>query len=214
MSEIQEPAILTEESAVVLSKTTVDLLGNRFGDAIWAVDYFRDETTIEVDPGRLLEICSLLRDHQDLRYNLLADLCGLDRLDLAVDGPRFAVVYNLYSIPHQRRLRLKTCVDGDPPSVDSVTSLWISANWHEREAFDLVGIEFKGHSHLERILTPEGFEGHPHRRDFDTGNEPVQFTDGQQYVRTRHETTIEQYVDEYRNPESLEPSAREESDNG
>ncbi len=219
MSEIQEPESQTEvpeaeEPAVALSRTTVDLLRGRFGDAIRAVDYFRDETTVEIDPGRLLEVCGFLRDHADLRYNLLADLCGLDRLDLGVDGPRFAVVYNLYSIPHHRRLRLKACVDGDPPAVDSVVSMWTSANWHEREAFDLMGIEFKGHPHLERILTPEGFEGHPHRRDFDTGDEPVQFTEGQAYVRARHKTTIEEYVNEYREPESSGPGPKRESDDG
>lgn len=194
-----------EEPAASLSRATVDLLRREFGDAVRGAAYFRDETTLEVDPGRIVEVCRFLRDHPALRYDFLADLCGLDRLCLGVEGPRFAVVYNLYSIPFNRRVRLKACVDGDPPTVDSVTPVWTAANWHEREAYDLVGIHFREHPNLTRILTPEGFEGHPHRKDFPVGDEPVQFTAGRKFVRHRHETTIEEYVEAHREPGPSDP---------
>ncbi|MFQ5912599.1 MAG: NADH-quinone oxidoreductase subunit C [Nitrospinota bacterium] len=199
-----------EQPAVALSQRTVELLRREFGDAVRSVAYFRDETTIEVEPGRVMEVCRFLRDHPNLKYNFLADLCGVDRLYLDVDGPRFAVVYTLYSIPCNRRVRLKACVDGTPPAVDSVTPVWTSANWQEREAYDLVGIHFRGHPNLERILTPEGFEGHPHRKDFPVGDEPVEFTGAQEFLRYRHPTTIEESVSSHRRPgPSPEDPARE-----
>lgn len=195
----------TDPPAAAMSKATVDLLRSRFGDAVLDVTHFRDETTVEVESGRVAEICRFLRDHSELRYNFLADLCGLDRLTLDVGGPRFAVVYHLQSIPFNRRLRLRACVDSEPPALDSVVSVWSVANWHEREAFDLVGIRFNGHPNLERILTPEGFEGHPHRKDFAVGDEPVQFTGGQEYGRHDHRTTIERDVDAHRRPDDSGP---------
>ena len=205
---------VNEEPAVALSRTTVNRLRSEFGEAVRRVVYFRDETTIEVDPARIVEICQFLRDHNDLKYNFLADLCGVDRLELDVDGPRYAVVYNLHSIPFNRRIRLKTCVDGDPPTVATVTSVWSAANWPEREAFDLVGIHFQGHPNLKRILTPEGFEGHPHRKDFDVGNEPVQFTASQEFVRHRHPTTVETYVDTHRKPDASAQTPEEDVTHG
>jgi NADH-quinone oxidoreductase subunit C len=221
MPDVENPASaaepgtdVNEEPAVALSRTTVDRLRGQFGDAVRDVVYFRDETTIEVDPVRIVEICQFLRDHNELKYNFLADLCGVDRLDLDVDGPRFAVAYNLYSIPFNRRIRLKACMDGEPPTVDTVTSIWSSANWNEREAYDLVGIHFRGHPNLERILTPEGFEGHPHRKDFDVGNEPVEFTQSQEYVRHRHPTTIEDFVDTHREPDASAPPPAEDVTHG
>ncbi|HJM43767.1 MAG: NADH-quinone oxidoreductase subunit C [Nitrospinota bacterium] len=215
-AEAGEAGPETDPPAAAMSKATVDLLRRRFGDAVLDVTHFRDETTVEVESGRVAEICRFLRDHAELRYNFLADLCGLDRLTLDVDGPRFAVVYHLQSIPFNRRLRLRARVDADPPALDSVASVWSVANWHEREAFDLVGIRFNGHPNLERILTPEGFEGHPHRKDFAVGNEPVQFTGNQEYVRQHHRTTIERYVDAHRRPAGAghEPDAAEESADG
>ena len=206
----QAPPEEPREPAVALSQATVDHLRREFGDAVLGVSYFRDETTIEVAPGRIVGVCRLLRDQPELKYNFLADLCGVDRLNLEVEGPRYAVVYNLYSIPLNRRVRLKACVDGDPPLLDSVTSVWSTADWHEREAYDLVGIHFRGHPNLERILTPDGFEGHPHRKDFGVGDEPVQFTGEQEYIRRDHDTTIEGDVETYRRPDaSAENPTRE-----
>lgn len=150
------------------------------------------EVTLLVPAGLLLPVCWTLRDHADLRFEQLIDVCGVDYsaygkaeweteeasttgfgrgvdrdLDLALGDPkRFAVVYHLLSLVHNRRLRLRVYAGGAQPMVDSVIPVWASANWFEREAFDLFGILFRGHPDLRRILTDYGFIGHPFRKDF------------------------------------------------
>ena len=118
---------------------------------------------------RLLEVAQQLRDAPDLRFDMLIDLCGVDYLTHeGGDGKagRFAVVYQLLSLARNERVRVRVFLDGDPPMVDSVVSLWGSANWYEREAFDMYGILFDGHPDLRRILSDYGFVGHPLRKDF------------------------------------------------
>ena len=132
-----------------------------------AVD--RGQLTIEVAPGDLLRTSSILRDDPALGFSTLIDLCGLDYSGFGGGwaGARFAVNYNLLSIDHNWRVRVRAfCSDDDFPAVDSVIGLWPVANWYEREAFDLYGIMFKGHPDLRRILTDYGFVGHPFRKDF------------------------------------------------
>jgi NADH-quinone oxidoreductase subunit C len=111
-----------------------------------------------------------LRDHVDCQFAQLMDLCGLDYSeykDGQYEGPRFAVAVHLLSVALNQRIRLKVfCDDDDFPVVASVNSIWNSANWYEREAFDLFGIMFEGHEDLRRILTDYGFIGHPFRKDF------------------------------------------------
>jgi len=116
-----------------------------------------------------------LRDHSDLAFEILIDLCGVDYSTYGAvsvseserKGQRFAVVYHLLSIKHNYRLRVRTFAEDDEfPVVDSVIDIWPSANWFEREAFDLFGIIFKGHPDLRRILTDYGFIGNPFRKDF------------------------------------------------
>jgi NADH-quinone oxidoreductase subunit C len=128
------------------------------------------EVTLVVEAGHLLEAAVQLRDAPQLRFEQLTDLCGIDYRDYGEgrrEGPRFAVVYHLLSLTHNRRLRVRVyCPDDEFPLVDSVTSVWPSANWYEREAFDLYGIVFSGHPDLRRILTDYGFVGHPFRKDF------------------------------------------------
>ena len=129
----------------------------------------RGQLTLEIAPGDLIEAATRLRDDPALRFTTLLDLVGLDYqgYDGTWDGPRFAVVYNLLSISHNTRVRLRVfCANDDFPAVDSVIGVWPSANWYEREAFDLYGIVFKGHPDLRRILTDYGFMGHPFRKDF------------------------------------------------
>ena len=132
----------------------------------------RGEITMLVDAVDYLEVATMLRDHADLRFEQLMDLCGLDYSawkDGVHEGPRFCVVSHLLSISHNWRLRLKVfCPDDEMPIVDSVTPVWNAANWFEREAFDLYGILFEGHLDLRRILTDYGFIGHPFRKDFPT----------------------------------------------
>ncbi|HMN76202.1 MAG TPA: NADH-quinone oxidoreductase subunit C [Burkholderiaceae bacterium] len=130
----------------------------------------RGEITIHVDAADYLAVATTLRDHSELRFEQLIDLCGLDYSawkDQPNDGPRFCVASHLLSISHNWRLRLKVfCPDDEMPIVASVTPVWNSANWFEREAFDLYGILFEGHLDLRRILTDYGFIGHPFRKDF------------------------------------------------
>ena len=128
------------------------------------------ELTIEVAAADYLTVMAALRDEPDLRFEEMIDLCGVDYStygDGAWSGRRFAVVSHLLSIAHNWRLRVRVFAEDDEfPSVDSVTGVWTSVNWFEREAFDLFGIAFVGHDDLRRILTDYGFIGHPFRKDF------------------------------------------------
>ncbi len=151
-----------------------------------------NEVTLTVPADKLIETASTLRDHDDFGFEQLMDLCGVDyahygRAEWDTEGAsstgfgrgvdrddsvecdsanRFAVVIHLQSLASNLRLRLKTYAVGDPPVVDSVIGVWNSANWFEREAFDLFGILFRDHPDLRRILTDYGFIGHPFRKDF------------------------------------------------
>jgi NADH-quinone oxidoreductase subunit C len=129
-----------------------------------------NEVTLVVDPKDYLEAAYILRDDPTLAFEQLIDLCGIDYQDYlegTYSGPRFAVVTHLLSIRHNLRLRVRVFAQDDAyPLVASVTPVWSSANWFEREAFDLFGILFDGHTDLRRILTDYGFIGHPFRKDF------------------------------------------------
>ena len=132
----------------------------------------RGEVTIHVAAEHYHAVALQLRDDPTLAFEQLVDLCGLDlsawRND-GHDGPRYVVVSHLLSVVKNWRLRLKvTCPDDDLPLVATVTDIWSSANWFEREAFDLYGILFEGHADLRRLLTDYGFIGHPMRKDFPT----------------------------------------------
>lgn len=164
----------------------------------------RDELAYDVEPAALLEVCRTLRDAPALKFEMLMDLAGIDYLDYGRDewqteratrsgfsrgvrrlagprepteGGRFAVVYHLLSIAHNQRIRVRArCSEDEEPVVDSVVEIWNSANWFEREAFDLYGILFRGHPDLRRILTDYGFVGHPFRKDFPLiGNVEVRY---------------------------------------
>ena len=128
----------------------------------------RGQLTIEVAPAELVAACTRLRDDPALAFTLLVDLIGVDYQGYAGwEGPRYAVVYNLLSITHNWRVRVRAFADSeDFPALESVIPVWPAANWYEREAFDLYGIVFSGHPDLRRILTDYGFVGHPFRKDF------------------------------------------------
>lgn len=162
MTPERETERIQQGPAVSDGSRTVQRLRERFPDAVREVTLFRDEVTVVVAREALLDACRFLRDDPEEGYAFLVDICGVDRLGRR---PRFDVVYHLLSIPHARRLRLKVQVDEGEP-VDSVTPIWTGANWFEREAYDLVGIPFRGHPDLQRILMPEDWEGHPLRRDY------------------------------------------------
>ena len=140
------------------------------GDKIKSLVSALGELTLTVSADDYLGVAQTLRDAPALKFEQLIDLCGLDFADYKNqpwEGPRFAVVSHLLSVSLNWRLRLKVfCTDDDLPAVASVTELWTSANWFEREAFDMYGIVFENHLDLRRILTDYGFIGHPMRKDF------------------------------------------------
>ncbi len=143
---------------------TLSELRLRFADAVEEVRAHNGEITVVVKREAIVPVCRFLRDEPKLQFNLLSDLCGVDRgLDVE---PRFEVVYHLFSIPNHRRLRLKIRVPEDDCLAPTVSGIWATANWHERETFDLMGIRFANHPNLTKILTPDDLEGHPLRKDF------------------------------------------------
>ena len=175
------------------------LVRGRLGERLSKCHIHAAQVTVEVDASHLHEVCLVLRDEPELKFEQLVDLCGVDYLEYghadwmtsetatgagfsrgvqaraasphAAAIPRYAVVYHLLSHTHNRRLRVRTYAEGDPPRVDSVIDVWASADWFERETFDLFGILFVGHPDLRRILTDYGFIGHPFRKDFPLSGE-------------------------------------------
>src|SRR6185503_731569 len=138
------------------------------GERTAAVSEALGEVTLVVNASDALEVMTALRDHADLRFEQLIDICGVDYSGYSgYSGPRFAAVYHLLSLTHNRRIRVRVfCPADDFPLVNSVIGVWPAANWFEREAFDLYGIVFDGHPDLRRLLTDYGFIGHPFRKDF------------------------------------------------
>jgi len=126
---------------------------------------FRGETTIVVPREFLRDVAEYLAVEPDLDFKLLGDITGVDRFPVE---PRFELNYHLVSLSQRTRLRLRVRVPGNDPMADSVTMIWPTANWHEREIFDLFGVRFEGHPDLTRILLPDDWEGYPLRKDFPT----------------------------------------------
>ncbi|MDO4226321.1 NADH-quinone oxidoreductase subunit C [Neisseria sp.] len=149
-----------------LHETVARVLGGKASKIIEALG----EITVECLPENYLEIMTTLRDHADLHFESLVDLCGVDYSTYKNEpweGKRFAVVSQLVSVKNNQRIRVRVWAqDDDFPVVDSVTEIYNSADWYEREAFDLYGILFNNHPDLRRILTDYGFVGHPFRKDF------------------------------------------------
>ena len=166
----------------------------RFGSSLVSCHASFGEVTAELAPEQLIEVAQALRDEAAFKFEQLVDVCGVDYEEYGIadwqtsenatsagfsrgvgfgefedqsrDGPRFASVYHLLSHTNNRRLRLRVWLPEDPPRVPSVVEIWSSADWFEREAFDLFGILYDGHPDLRRILTDYGFVGHPFRKDF------------------------------------------------
>jgi NADH-quinone oxidoreductase subunit C len=136
-------------------------LVERFGDAIEAGNLDHDQTILYVSAANIVEVCEFLRDEHS--FNRISSVTALDWYP---QEPRFEAVYLLHSVKTAQRLRLKVRLSGENPTVESVTSVWAGANWYEREVFDLFGITFANHPDLRRIMMPEGWDGHPLRKDF------------------------------------------------
>ena len=184
-------------------ETFHEQLRERFTDKLTSSTISVGEITVEVDAENLISVCKALRDEDAFQFTQLSDLCGVDYLsygesdwetqDTTSTGfsrgvadaetletrdftARYCVVYHLLSMPHNRRLRLRCFISNEPPRIESVVSIWASADWYEREAFDLFGIMFEGHPDLRRLLTDYGFIGHPFRKDFPLeGNVEVRY---------------------------------------
>jgi NADH-quinone oxidoreductase subunit C len=152
------------------NRAVVKLRG-KFESSILDVKEFRGEVTVTVKKEDIVEICRFLK--AELSYNLLTDVTAVDYLGRE---PRFMMVYNLYSIPNKDRLRIKAPVAEADSSIDTVTTVWQTANWLEREAYDLFGITFRNHPDLRRILMTDDWVGHPLRKDY-----PLQGPDREPY---------------------------------
>ncbi len=156
-----EPIAGDEEAVVAKLKA-------RFGGAHLGEQMFRGQLSVWIAPGMVGEALRYLKTEPDLLYAFLTDITAVDRLNHALPGePRFEVVYIVYSPTFNRRLFLKTRVN-EEQSVPTATTVWRGANFMEREVFDMFGLKFAGHPNLERILTPDGWLGHPLRKDFPT----------------------------------------------
>ena len=196
------------------------VLDDVLGDAVRDRRIERGEITVEVDPERIVEVARLCKDDPRLSFTQLSDLSAVDYLTYGEadwqaqnattagfsrgvssgstlrsdidERKRYGIAYQLLSVGHNHRVRVKVYLDGEPPKIDSVVEIWPSANWYEREAFDLFGVLFDGHPDLRRILTDYGFIGHPFRKDF-----PLEG-----YVEVRYDPEKKRVVNQ---PVSIEP---------
>ena len=151
-------------------------LKSAFGDAVIKEDDFRNQQSFYIKPEALAPICEELLQDDDPDARYLSDITALDWLGHEEEkNGRFEVVYNLYSLSHRYRFFLKVRLPEDNPSIASLTHLWQAADWMEREVYDLMGIRFKGHPDLTKILTPDDLEGYPLRKDFPLTYEQPQF---------------------------------------
>ncbi len=160
--------------------TVIERLNGSLADAIESSSEFRGLLSVVVRRDRIVDAARYLRD--ELGFNFLENLCAVDYLGRT---PRFEVVYHLLSHQHRRRVCLKVGVPEEDTLVPTLTGLWQTANWQEREAYDLMGISFSGHPGLHRILMPEDWVGHPLRKDVPLGGEEVAFTVNQDRIYNR-----------------------------
>jgi len=145
-----------------------------FDEAIERVVVDRGELTLHIRPEHIVEVCQALRDDEALRYELCSSVSGVDYLGQP-DGRRLHAVYELTSMTYRRRVRLEVAVAADEPHIPSVTRVYPTADWQEREAYDMFGIVFDGHPNLTRILMPDDWEGFPQRKDYPLGGVPVEY---------------------------------------
>jgi NADH-quinone oxidoreductase subunit C len=153
-----------------------DALAEAFGgldDAIEKVVVDRDELTLYIVPERILDVCRAMRDDEALRFELCSSVSVVDYL--GGEERRLHVAYHLTSMTYRRRVRLEVAVTAENPYVPSVTSVYPTADWQEREAYDMFGVVFEGHPNLTRILMPDDWEGYPQRKDYPLGGVPVEY---------------------------------------
>lgn len=154
----------TVTKSVTPRYANASLVQSRFAGSVEEILEAIGEVTVVVKREGLTELMTFLRDEPSLRFNYLSDIGGLDLGEFAT--PRFAVVYQLYSLEHNHRLRVKVFVEEDDATLPTMWGVWKTSNWLEREIFDMFGISFDGHPDLRRILMPADYEGYPLRKDF------------------------------------------------
>jgi NADH-quinone oxidoreductase subunit C len=147
----------------ITNDRVLERLRAHFNESILSVNEFRGELTVVVKKEDIVRVCDFLKHDDELRFDLLEDLCGVD-MYTPID--RFQVVYHVFSLKNKFRLRLKVMVDESDLKVPTVSTVWSTANWHEREAYDMFGIIFEGHPDLRRLYMPDEFEYFPLRKDF------------------------------------------------
>jgi NADH-quinone oxidoreductase subunit C len=150
--------------------TGLELIAQELGDAVLGTVFFRGRGTLNVEPARIGAVLEQLRERG---YSFMSSLHGVDHYP---EEPRLGVVYELLDMQRVDRITVKLRLPSEAPEVDSVTGAWPTADHQEREVYDMFGVVFRGHPDLRRILMPEDYEGHPQRRDFPVGGEPVLFT--------------------------------------
>ncbi|MFC7243521.1 NADH-quinone oxidoreductase subunit C [Catellatospora aurea] len=143
-----------------------------FSDAIERVVIDRGELTLHIVPAKIAEVCQILRDDMSLRYELCSSVSGVDYI---AEERRLHVVYHLTSMTYRRRLRLECAVTAADPHLPSVAMVYPTADWQERETYDMFGVIFDGHPNLTRILMPDDWDGHPQRKDYPLGGVPVEY---------------------------------------
>jgi len=142
-------------------------------DAIEKVVVDRGELTLHIRPERIADVCRVMRDEESLRFELCSSLSAVDYL--GADERRLHVAYHLTSMTYRRFIRLEVAVTAESPRVPSVTSVYPTVDWQERETYDMFGVIFEGHPNLTRILMPDDWEGHPQRKDYPLGGVPVEY---------------------------------------
>lgn len=179
---------LTERNPIVL-----EAVKKQFGDAILESYESNGMLVLMVAADKNVDVCTFLRDESDLSYKMMFDLCGVD---YPSRKERFEVVIHLHSMKFQHRIRLRFPIPGKDPEIATLSNVWVSANWAEREAYDFFGIKFLGHPDLRRILNPHDFEGHPLRKDFPTrGLKRGRFPLGE-VINNKRQEFPDQYQDE------------------
>ncbi|HEY6011712.1 MAG TPA: NADH-quinone oxidoreductase subunit C [Nitrospirota bacterium] len=143
------------------------MIEEKFAGQVLATTTYAGQVSVSLKKDMIKDVCLYLRNEPSLRMDHLADLTAVDFSTYPGDpGPRFEVVYNMISTVYHHRMRLKVRLPEDDPRIDTVSAVWQTANWHERETYDLMGIKFDGHPDLRRILLPEDWEGHPLRKEY------------------------------------------------
>jgi NADH-quinone oxidoreductase subunit C len=163
-------ATLTQQESEILQALT-----DQFGDAVTGHEKFEEQFSIFIDSAVLFELSRFMREDEPTGFDLLADICGVDWINQP--EKRFELVYNFYSVKKNLRVLIRTFLpDSERPSIRSIQPVYSGADWLEREVYDMLGIEFEGHPDLRRIITPDGFEGWPHRKDFPLTYEAPNFS--------------------------------------